>query len=88
MQRDVYGLHMPMRQLMTRKLVAYASVASIVVTQRVLMITIVQNPHMPAYAASKGNFHLDILMGRDTFIDESDVFEGMLDLISNLKTMC
>ncbi|KAI0685261.1 proteasome maturation factor UMP1 [Cytidiella melzeri] len=50
-ERNVYGLHAPMRLLMERKMVGH-------------------NPHMPALRTT--NVHLDILMGRDEFLEPGD----------------
>lgn len=71
MQRNVYGLHAPVRQLMERSIVSFVSVT---VLHRggasVAHALSMQNPHMPTYRTT--NVHLDILMGRDETVEPAD----------------
>jgi proteasome maturation protein len=62
LQRDVYGMHAPLRTLMERKLVGQ--------DMRIPALAHAQG------LAARGNVHLDILMGRDELIEPHDVFFG------------
>lgn len=80
LKRDAYGIHLPMRLLMERKLVS--PVRFILFILFVNQCVPSQNPHMPVLPRS--NLHLDILMGRDEVIEPVDVFGGksILRLVS------
>ena len=81
LDRDLYGLHMPMRRLMERKIVTDVS-RHVFMDASVLPIFIfVKQPHK--FIAPQSNLHLDILMGRDESIDFADVFLGKVLLLGN-----
>ena len=72
MQRQLFGLHMPMRILMERKIVSHVRphLPPLVLSLRRLHSRAPQNPHMPILPQS--NLHLDILMGRDETLECAD----------------
>lgn len=75
MQRNIYGMHAPVRLLMERKIVSSVSCFSLSCSsQPKLKRQFFQNPHMPAFPQS--NLQLDILMGRDETIEPADIFGG------------
>lgn len=75
MQRNIYGMHAPMRLMMERKIVSAVSI--FMRSKTAIFKHLSQNPHMPALPQS--NLHLDILMGRDESIGPADVFGGTLN---------
>ena len=72
MQRQLFGLHMPMRILMERKIVIHVRPRPTLpmLFLRRLHSCALQNPHMPILPQS--NLHLDILMGRDETLECAD----------------
>lgn len=81
MQRQLFGLHMPMRILMERKLVSQVrSVMRACIVPHSSRHLCSQNSHMPAL--SQSNLHLDILMGRDEMLECPDfMMPGMYSYI-------
>jgi hypothetical protein len=73
LQRNVFGIHAPMRLLMERKLVARVRLRS-PLSPPSLRSSLLQSPAVPGMHQS--NVHLDILMGRDETIHISDVCLG------------
>lgn len=74
LERNLFGMHAPMRRLMERKIVANVSCIE-------FSLLILANNHKTSmYGASQPNLHLDILMGRDDIIEPSDVFLGDVSL--------
>lgn len=59
-QRNIYGLHMPARRLMERRIVMESHLPA----------------HMHPLGARQANLAMDILMGRDETVDLADVFDG------------
>jgi proteasome maturation protein len=70
LQRNIYGLHLPVRQLMERKLVSSVSLAA----RHCIIAHTKQNPSLHHGGS---NIHLDILMGRDENLGVPDVFTGL-----------
>jgi len=71
MQRNIFGIHAPVRQLMERKIVAFVGINF---SPPSSLLISAQNPHMPGMPQS--NLQLDILMGRDEIIEPVDIFSG------------
>lgn len=70
MQRNAFGMHMPIRQAMERQLVSH--VLGFPYAQAATRLTVVQDPSFPGLN-TVGNLHLDILRGKDDSLDLSDV---------------
>jgi proteasome maturation protein len=69
LQRSLYGMHLPVRQLMERKVVGMVwSMSTISVT----LINVFQG----GIPGSRSNIHMDILMGRDESLDVGDFYGG------------
>lgn len=89
MQRQLYGVHMPVRQLMERSLVGQVSghlvsdpttwpgTGTVIPTDHLfaLCCITIQSPHMPARGIMN-NLHHDILTGNDELLETRDLFLG------------
>ena len=71
LERNLFGMHAPMRRLMERKIVANVRCIEFAPT-----LILADNYKTPMYGAPHSNLHLDILMGRDEIIEPSDVLLG------------
>lgn len=76
LQRNIYGLHAPIRQLMERQIVSQVRFSpSYPVCSTVLTMERAQTPIPTAFGGfiQPSNLQLDILLGRDETINISDV---------------